>query len=39
MSIFGKVINYHHDDFLVVGFRESHNEMIHTNIFPNKRGN
>jgi hypothetical protein len=39
MSIFGKVINYHHDDCLVVGFRESCNEMIHTNIFPNRRGN
>jgi hypothetical protein len=38
MSIFGKMINHHHDECLVVGFREAHNE-IHRNIPPNRRGN
>jgi hypothetical protein len=38
MSIFGKTINHHHDDCLVVGFKEAHNE-IHSDIPPNRWGN
>jgi hypothetical protein len=38
MSIFGNMINHHHDDCLVFGFREAHNE-IQRDIPPNRRGN
>jgi hypothetical protein len=38
LSIFGKTINYHHDDRLISQFRETNNE-IHRNIPSNSRGN
>lgn len=31
MSIFGKAVNYHHDDKFVIGFRKA-NSKIHGNI-------